>query len=226
MPLRIGTLLLAWLIAMVLWGMAHGTSDVERGVDIPIVFDGVPEDLVMVGQAVRTVNIRVLGSRAALREVGPTRIEYRVDVSDAQPGDAVYEIDTGRIEDQLPRGARIVSRSPASLELRFARRGRKAMPVRADVVGVPSTGYTISSIEVDPPQVWLTGAAREVLRLREAVTETVDVRNLSAPLEREVRLSLGDHVWMEEPRTVRVRVGIEPLPGGAASRERPAQEGS
>ena len=30
MPLRFGTLLLAWVIAMVLWGMAHGTSSIER----------------------------------------------------------------------------------------------------------------------------------------------------------------------------------------------------
>lgn len=215
MPLRIGTLLLAWLIAMVLWGMAHGTSDIERGVDIPISFNGVPEELVLVDQSARTVNIRVLGSRAALRDVGPSRLDYRIDVSGAQAGDAVYEIDTGRIEDRLPSGARIVSRSPASLAVRFARRGRKSLPVRADLVGEPAAGYTLTAVEIDPPYIWLTGDRREVLRMREAVTEAVDVRGLTGPAEREVRLSLADHVWMEEPRPVRVRVRIEPLPAGA-----------
>ena len=210
-----GTLLLAWLIAMVLWGMAHGISDIERGVDIPIVFNGVPEEVVLVDQSARTVNIRVLGSRAALRDVGPSRLDYRVDVSDAQAGDAVYEIDTGRIEDKLPIGARIVSRSPASLAVRFARRGRKSLPVRADLVGEPAAGYTLAAVEVDPPYVWLTGDRREVLRMREAVTETVDVRGLTAPVEREVRLSLADHVWMEDPRPMRVRVRVEPLAAGA-----------
>jgi YbbR domain-containing protein len=210
-PLRIGTLLLAWAIAMVLWGMAHGTSDIERGVDIPIVFDGVPEDLVLVDQSARAVNIRVLGSRAALRDVGPSKIDYRVDVSGAQPGEAVYEIDTGRIEEQLPNGARIVSRSPASLELRFARRGRKSVRVRADVVGEPAEGYTLAWVEVDPAYVWLTGDRREVLSMREAMTETVEIRGLTTPVEREVRLSLADHVWMEDPRPVKVRLQIEPV---------------
>src|SRR6185436_12412686 len=107
-PLRIGTLLLAWLIAMVLWGMAHGSSDIERGVDIPIVFDGISDDLVLIDQSARAVNIRVLGSRAALRDVGPGKMEYRIDVRGAQRGEAVYEIDPGRIEEQLPTGARIV----------------------------------------------------------------------------------------------------------------------
>ena len=215
MPLRIGTLLLAWGIAMVLWGMAHGTSNIERGVDIPIVFDGVPEDLVLTGQSARAVNIRVLGSRAALRDVGPSRIEYRIDVSGAQRGEAVYEIDTGRIEEQLPNGARIVSRSPASLELRFASRGRKSIRVRADIVGNPAQGYTVSWVDVEPAYVWLTGDRRQVRAMTEAMTEAIEVRGLTAPIERDVRLSLADHVWMEEPRPVKVRVQIEPAAGPA-----------
>ena len=73
MPLQLGTLLLAWAIAMVLWGMAHGTSSIERGVDIPIVFDGISEELVLVDQSARAVNIRVMGSRAALRRPPPSR---------------------------------------------------------------------------------------------------------------------------------------------------------
>lgn len=220
MPLRIGTLLLAWLIAMVLWGMAHGVSDIERGVDIPIVFDGVPEDLVLTDQSARAVNIRVLGSRSALRNVGPSKIEYRIDVSGAQRGEAVYEIDTGRIEEQLPTGARIVSRSPASLELRFASRGRKSIRVRADLAGEPADGYTVAWVEIEPAYVWLTGDRQQVRSLSEAVTEPIEVRGLTGPIEREVRLVLADHVWMEEPRPVSVRVRIEPLdppPGRQAS---------
>jgi YbbR domain-containing protein len=211
-PLQLGTLLLAWAIAMVLWGMAHGTSSIERGVDIPIIFDGISEELVLVDQSARAVNIRVLGSRAALRDVGPSKIEYHVDVSGAQRGEAVYEIDPGRIEEQLPTGARIVSRSPASIEVKFARRGRKSVRVRADLVGEPAEGYNVAWVEVDPAYVWLIGDRREVVSMREAITETLEIRGLREPIEREVRLALPDHVWMEESRPVSVRVQVEALP--------------
>jgi YbbR domain-containing protein len=217
-PLRLGTLLLAWAIAMVLWGMVHGTSSIERGVDIPIVFDGISQELVLVDQSARAVNIRVMGSRAALRDVGPSKIEYHVYVSGAQRGEAVYEIDPGRIEEQLPTGARIVSRSPASLEVKFARRGRKSVRVRADLVGEPAEGYNVAWVEVDPAYVWLIGDRREVVSMREAITETLEIRGLSEPMEREVRLALPDHVWMEESRPVNVRIQVEALP-------EPAQEG-
>ena len=216
MPLRIGTLLLAWAIAMALWGMAHGTSDIERGVDIPIVFEGVPEELVLLDQSARAVNIRVLGSRSALRDVGPTRIDYRVDVSGVQVGTTAVEIDPGLIDAQLPRGARVVSRSPASLELRFGHRGRKSLRVKAEVVGVPAPGYQVAWIEVDPAMVWLTGERRVVQRMREAMTEAVDIRGLSTPIEREVRLLLPDRVWLEEPQSLNMRVQIEPESADAA----------
>jgi YbbR domain-containing protein len=210
--LRIGTLALAWLIAMVLWGMAHGTSDIERGVDIPIVFDGVSDDLVLVDQSARAVNIRVLGTRAALRDVEPGKIEYRIDVAGAQRGEAVYEIDAGKIEEQLPPGARIVSRSPASLEVKFARRGRKSIRVRADIVGDPAEGFNVAWVEVDPPYVWITGDRREVVSMREAITEPLEIRGTRESIERDIRLALPDHVWMEEARPLKVRVQVDEIP--------------
>lgn len=216
--MRVGTLLLAWAIAMLLWGMAHGTSNIERGVDVPIVFEGVPEDLVLVEQSARAVNIRVLGSRAALRDVGPSRVDYRVDVSGVQAGETVVEVDPGVIDAKLPRGARVVSRSPASLELRFAHKGRKSVRVRPDVVGDPAPGYQVAWVEAEPASVWLTGERRVVQRMPEAVTENVDIRGANAPIERDVRLSLPDRVWREEQGTLKVRVQIEPVPADARAR--------
>jgi len=211
MRIRFGTLLLSFLIASVLWGMAHGTSSVDRGVDIPVVFEGIPEDLVITEKTADAINIRVLGSRSALRNVSPTKMDYRIDVSGSKRGRGVFEVDVSRIE--LPRGATVVSRSPASIEVEFERRGRKAVRVRPDLEGQPAEGYLITTVDIDPPRVWLTGARRDVLRLAEVVTETIDVAGLAASVERQVRLSLGsDHVWREEQGTVTVRIQVDPEP--------------
>ena len=210
MRIRFGTLLLSTAIAMVLWGMAHGTSSVDRGVDIPVIFDAVPDDLVIIGQSVDKVNLRVLGRRAALRNVTSDRLEYRIDVAGAKPGHAVYEVDPSRIE--LPRGVRAVSRSPAAIEVDFERRGRKTVGVRADVAGEVGQGFRLGEIEVDPPRIWLAGARGEVMRLAEVPTEPIDVTGLQAPLERKVRVVVGsEHVWPEQDGPVTVRIAIEPL---------------
>ena len=221
MRIRFGTLLLSAAIALVLWGMAHGTSSIDRGVDIPVIFDAVPDDLVIVGQSVDKVNLRVLGSRAALRNVSSDRLEYRIDVGGAKPGHAVYEVDPTRIE--LPRGVRAVSRSPATIEVDLERRGRKTVGVRADLQGEVAPGYAVGAVEVDPPRVWLAGARGEVMRLAEVTTEPIDVTDLQGPVERKVRLLLAnEHVWPEQDGPVTVRISIEPGTGPADMKGSPA----
>ena len=213
MRIHFGTLLLSAMIAMVLWGMAHGTSSIERSIDIPVIFDHVPDDLVITGHTADAVNIRVQGSRAALRNVKDSKLEYRIDMAGARPGPAAFEVETSSVEEDLPRGARIVSRSPSSIEVSLEQKGRKSLAIRADVEGEPAAGFGVSSVEVDPTHVWVTGARSDVLRLSEVVTEPVPVAGATQSVERKVRLSLGsDHVWREKDGDVTVRIQIDPVP--------------
>lgn len=212
--------LLAVAIALLLWAFAQGTSENEIGFDIPIVFNGVPESLVIVDKSADEVNLRVMGSKAALRNLSPGDLEYVVDVSGAKRGVADYDIELSRLE--LPRGAQPVARSPSRVQVEFERRGSKVVRVRPDLEGQPLEGFAVAGVEVEPAGVRITGARSEVLRLNEVLTETIDVNGLNRSVEREVRLSLGaSHAWVEEPRPIRVRVQIAPVEPA----DGPAQEG-
>lgn len=208
---NLGYKLIAVAVAFLLWGVAHSSSSVERGFDVPMVLRGIPDDLVIIDQSTDEVNVRIQGSRAALRNIASADLEYPVEVSGAKPGVLAVEVDPTPVE--LPRGARIVSRSPSRVELTLARRGVKAVRVRADVAGDPAPGLGVGEIELDPPRVRITGAQSEVLRLSEVLTETIDVTGATADVEKEVPIAVtGSHVWLEEQRPVRVRVQIVPLP--------------
>ncbi len=219
-------LLLAIFASCLLWLQAHRAANESQGFDIPISFQEIPETLVMTSRNADVVNIQVLGTRADLRELSRTPLEYAIDVSGARPGPALYEVETTRIDGQLPRRAQITSRSPSAIEVTFERRGRKSVEIRPDVVGEPAEGFVVTQVAVEPPRVWLVGARSSVLRLSEVVTETVDLEGLDETLEREVRLSLGaGHVWMEESQPVTIRIQVEPLvPPEGRGREGGAQE--
>lgn len=205
---------LALVISAALWGMSHGSSKIERGFDIPVAFVGMPEELVITRKSTEVINIRVLGPRAALRDISTKDLEYAVNLEGAKPGNAVYLVDETMLV--MPQGARILSRSPATIELDFEGKSRKSVRVTADLVGEPAAGFVFTEVEIDPPRVWLEGARSKVLRLSEVMTETVDVAGLREPLEREVRLSLGvEHIWVEEDKPVKLRIRVNPIPDPA-----------
>ncbi len=207
--------LLALAISAALWGMSHGTSKIERGFDIPVAFIGMPEELVITRNRTQVINIRVLGPRAALRDISSKDLEYEVNLEGAKPGNAVYLVDETTLV--MPQNARILSRSPATIELEFERKSRKSVRVTADLEGESAEGFVFTEVAIDPPRVWLVGARSKVLRLSEVMTETIDVAGLSEPLEREVRLSLGvEHTWVEEEKPVTLRIQVDPILDPAA----------
>lgn len=209
---NLGYKLVAVAVAFLLWGVAHSTSSIERGFDVPMVLRGLPDDLVIVEQSTGEVNVRIQGSRAALRTLSPADLEYPVEVSGAKPGVLKVEVDPMPLE--LPRGARVVSRSPSIVELTLARRGSKSVRVRADLAGEPAENYRVAGVELDPPRVKVVGAQSEVLRLNEVLTETIDVSGASADVVKEVAVALGGrHLWLEDTKPVTARVRIEPVEG-------------
>jgi YbbR domain-containing protein len=195
--------------------MSHGTSKIERGFDIPVAFIGMPEELVITRNSTQVINIRVLGPRAALRDISSKDLEYEVNLEGAKPGNAVYLVDETTLV--MPQNARILSRSPATIELEFERKSRKSVRVTADLEGEPAEGFVFTEVAIDPPRVWLVGARSKVLRLSEVMTETIDVAGLSEPLEREVRLSLGvEHTWVEEDKPIKLLIRVDPILDPAA----------
>lgn len=213
--LRPGALFLALLIAVILWALAHGASSIERAYDVPIELEAISEELVVTDQTPKHINVRIMGSQASLGRVASGKLRYPIDVSGSKPGDADFEVDVSRIA--LPRGARIVSRSPSRIFIHFEPRGRKAVGIRVDTSGELPEGYVLKRVEVLPSHVWLTGARGQVLRLREVVTEPIDLSGVDAKNaknlkeEREVSLLLGaGTVRMEKQQPIRVVLHIAP----------------
>jgi len=220
-----GYKLLAAGVALLLWGVSHGTASIERGFDVSMVLQGVPDNLVVTDQSTDAVNIRVKGSRAALRSLTVADIQYVVDLSGAKAGVTKHEVDAESVK--LPRGAEIVSRSPSSIDFTLEPRGTKAVKVRVDLAGEPAPGFAVSAVRVEPPRVRITGPRSEVLRLSEVVTETIDLSGVDETLEREVRpLLTGSHVRSADEDPIKVRVEVVPLEPGGADAEEEAEGGT
>ena len=84
------------------------------------------------------------------------------------------------------------------------------MPVRAEFSGELREGYVLGDVVVEPTRVWLVGARSKVLRLTEIATETIDLSEITEPVEREVRLLMGSgSVWAEKNEPVVVKIDVK-----------------
>ncbi len=209
--LRPGALVIAFLIALFLWGVAHGQSDIERIYDLPLELRELNNTFVVTEQSVDAVNIRVVGSRAALRNIDAKGLVFPINLSGSKRGVTDVEVPDEPVA--MPRGARVVSRSPSRVSIRLERKGRRSVSVRPDIMGEPAEGYRLASLTVEPKRVWLVGARSEVRRLSEVVTEPIDIAGLEQSEEREVRIFLGGGtVWTESTEPVRAVIEIAPDP--------------
>lgn len=209
--LRPGVLVLALAISVFIWAVAQGTSSIQESFDVPVELVGVEDGLVVTDQNSDAINVRLRGSRASLRNLDRDQMKYRVDASGGKPGVAVYEVDVETIEH--PTGTTFAGHSPSRIQVRFEKRGRKAVSVRAEIQGVPAPGFHVAGVVIEPAKIWLEGARSQVMRLNEVVTESIDIAGLAANEKREVRLVLGGGtVWAEDNSPLQVEVRIEPDP--------------
>jgi YbbR domain-containing protein len=199
---------IAVLVAAVLWAAVQGSSTVEESLDLPIVLENRPDDLVVVGQSAVEVNLRLVGSRAALRAARRDLSTYPISLEGLSPGEARFPVNNEAL--QLPTGASVAARAPSTVVLQTEPVVRKKVPVRADVVGTPAPGYKVLAIEVKPAQVTLAGARSSIRRLREVMTERIDLNDIQESFERPIPLAFGGSlVWRAEEDSEPVVIHIE-----------------
>ena len=198
----------ALLVATVLWATAQGFRSVEQGLDLPIVLQDVPPELVAVDQSAHEVNLRIVGSRAALRQAEKNLLRYPLSLADIKPGEARFSVTTDRLS--LPRGARISARSPSTITVQIERVLIKRVKVRPDLAGALPEGLHVEAVSVEPVEVVLEGARSSMRRIREVMTDRIDLTRLRETTTLETSVILGyPHVWRLEGENGPVRVHIE-----------------
>ena len=217
---RPGVLVLALAISVFIWAVAQGTSSIQQSFDVEVELVGVEEDLVVTDQSSDAINVRLRGSRAALRNLDPSSSSTGSMRGGASPASRSTRSTSRSIEH--PTGPASWAIPHPRLQVRFEKRGRKAVSVRAEMTGTPAPGFHVAGVVLEPSKVWLEGARSQVMRLKEVVTETIDIAGLAANAERDVRLVLGGGtVWAETATgSGRVRIEADPVPEPVPDLER------
>ena len=125
-----------------------------------------------------------------LRDLAPESVHAIIDLSDAKPGEHTYDLTTDQI--QVPHDLEILQVTPSRLRLVFDQHETRQVAVKARVVGALPPGYRIASIIANPATLTITGPARHVNAIENALTDTVDATGVAGQASFETMAYLPD----------------------------------
>jgi hypothetical protein len=187
-----GWKVLSLLIAAILWAMVASEPELAAFANAPVEYKNLPDDLEISSEPVTSVSLELRGPSGELRGLndGALRPAVILDMSGVRPGERTFAIDSSAVK--LARGVRLVRAIPSEVRLQFERRSVKSVPVRPRFTGEGANGYEIANWSVNPPELLIQGPADHVARIRQVLTDPVDVSGVVGTSEFRVNAYAGD----------------------------------
>jgi len=143
---RIGTLLLAFVLAVIVWVVSVQQENPVQATTltgVPVEVVNLPETLVFANNGaneIPTVDVRVRGPRSVIESLSVRDLDASIDLTDARPDRQEVIVDVNRKDSSFD----IVDKLPEAVVVRLERAVEKDVPVFANVIDSPPFGYTAS----------------------------------------------------------------------------------
>lgn len=96
--------LLSLVLAVVLWFLVVGQEKAEIGMKVPIVYSGLPKNMLMAGEPIDEVDVRLYGPRNLVRQVASQPVSKAIAINNLEPGEHSFQVVPRRLE-PAPGGA-------------------------------------------------------------------------------------------------------------------------
>lgn len=156
-----------------------------------------------------TVNVRLGGSKKAVRQLSPSMVYVQVELTQRQEGSATITLGPDNVT--APDGLEVVSIEPATLRVDLEHEVTQRVPVFAKLTGEPAAGSTMQEPEVFPNQVLVTGPASMLAKLEALATRPINLDGHALTFEETVQVVTPDPlIQIVQPSKVTVRVPMQP----------------
>ena len=220
----VGLKLLALALAVVFWIQVAGQPVVERGIDVPLGFENVPERLYVGSDMPDTVRVRVRGAANIVSGLQPGDVVAAIDLAGERPGRRrLFDMFAGRV--RVPFGVEVTQVFPATITVSLESAGApRAVTVVPDVEGRPADGFAVGRISTTPATVQVTGPESRLAALTEALTEPVTVEGASGRVQATVTVGVADPMLrLRTPVSAQVTVEIVRAPAERVLRAVPVR---
>jgi YbbR domain-containing protein len=188
---NLGMRVLAVVLAIGLWIFVNSA---ERGsveqLTVPINYSTLPQGMVIVNRPPTSVKVEITGPRSLLSLLDPERLTLKIDLRNVAAGQSEFKVYPSMFN--VGRNTAVTSISPDSLSLDIDRMVTRDVPVHLAVEDRVAPGYTISSVDITPPNVTVVGPSRYVAPLTSVNTEPFELKGLTSDANRKVEIMPPD----------------------------------
>ena len=166
---NVGTLILAFLLAVVVWVVAVNEENPteERVFAEPVVVEliNTPSDLIRVGPVLTEATLTIRAPRSTWEALTAEQIHLIADLAGQTPG--THDIPVSWRLDEP--GARVIKLDPGSIHITLESRATRELPLSLEQTGEPAQGYEAGAMKTSATSASITGPASAVDRVSQIV---------------------------------------------------------
>jgi YbbR domain-containing protein len=162
----------------------------------------------LVTNPVATVNVRLSGSKKAIRQLIPYMVSVQIDLSQRQVGLTSIPLSAENV--LVPDGLEVVSIEPNTVQVDLEREVAQRLPVFPKLTGEPAAGSTVGEPEVFPNQVLVSGPEPMLARIDSLSTRPISLDGHALTFEETVAVVSPDPlIQISQPTKVTVKVPMQ-----------------
>jgi YbbR domain-containing protein len=171
---NIGWKLLALAAAFGVWFNIASEPELATIFSAPVEYKNYPKELEISSDIVEAIDVEARGPSGQLRDLNEARISAIVDFSTVNaPGERTFTLTQKEL--RLPRGIELIRTIPAQLRFKFEHRATRALKVEVPTSGSLRSGFAISFLEVQPPELSIAGPESRVAAVKKALADPLDL---------------------------------------------------
>jgi YbbR domain-containing protein len=199
--------LFSLILATALWSLIAQESTSEILFEVPVEYQNVPAATEVIGDAAKSVEVRLRGPSTLIREVTAKDISTVIDLGQTPlNGETTVPLNAQHVH--TPFGVEVVRVTPSRVRVSLEPTVSRTLRVLPATTGHVSQGYEVMATLVKPETVRAEGPASHVNALTSVVTTPIDLSNKNTTIIQTVDLDLQDPL-VRFPETTPIRVEVK-----------------
>jgi len=201
---------IAFALVLVLWGFIAGQQRTEMWLTVPFEYRNIPTNMEIAGELVNKVEVGIRGPRGVISGVSQDQVRAHIDLSQGLRGLNYVRITTDNI--RIPLGTEVTKINPSSIRIRLEDVKTRSVQVKAQFIGKLPQPLRLETVWVEPHFVVLQGPESRLTKVREVLTEPIDLSSITE----NTKISVGVDVNFpqirlapNQPSHVAVEIKIE-----------------